>query len=653
MIAALTYIFNHKRYKEIKTAYNEATTTYKSALDVWLEHASLSITDKFEFKTCVADQLCHIQAIDAWIKAYNQIKRTASSGLIYFYSERGVKPVPSPKFDDYKAVYENTTQIRTYQRYYDTYRRLIENNREAVERYRANSFNNFTLDVVKAIALGEQRILAIANVLKTAHECEKKYKRAWNVFASDREFDKIPLNELETINENGFETKNHFLYLYEQNPHLTSLILGSEMLPIKSFSEEAIAQEEDITILLAASNGELPKVEIDSFKALVHLEPSKELKRAILDSVSYGERCNFVDTFTISEFYQLRKDFDLQGVSFDDGVSLVKNNIDAVKAFNRERGHEATTYIEDYLKAVTEGSDLSKYINEYKLQKEKRDDAKRIQRYYSKGFDALFGTLDLDTCPLSYVSNVINSEERIKAKHKELEEAERKRIEAERKRREEIRIRQEIENLRGCVSSWNQPSRSSVNCFSLYYYYPTTCDWDASEDEWNVRNLIWDFKANPNRPQSEIEIKRRHERSVSEVLPDLQRVLNRYFGTNKSQLTLVCIPSSKKIVTERRYKDLSEKLCNATGMSNGYNYVHVASEGEARHLGGVNQAQFSIDSSFFKGKYVILFDDVITSGASMERFKRLLESAGATVIAGLSIGKTKHDRQMNNPIDTI
>lgn len=237
------------------------------------------------------------------------------------------------------------------------------------------------------------------------------------------------------------------------------------------------------------------------------------------------------------------------------------------------------------------------------------------------------------------------------------EEQQRKEAEIARKaeeaRKEAERKRAELNGLISCTTSWTQPTRSSVHCFSIYNYYPTTCDWDASEDEWNVRNLIWDFKANPNKPQSEIEIKNRHERAVNGILPKINRVLNRFFGNQKSKLTLVCIPSSKRIVTERRYKDFSEQLCNETGMTNGYSHVYIAEEGDAAHLGGVVQAQFSVDSSFFKDKYVILFDDVITSGKSMERFKRLLESVGATVIGGLSIGKTKHERQSSNPIDNI
>ena len=60
--------------------------------------------------------------------------------------------------------------------------------------------------------------------------------------------------------------------------------------------------------------------------------------------------------------------------------------------------------------------------------------------------------------------------------------------------------------------------------------------------------------------------------------------------------------------------------------------------------------KFNLDSDFFKDKYVILFDDVITTGASVERFKNKMENAGATVIAALSVGKTKHERQNTQPI---
>jgi predicted amidophosphoribosyltransferase len=41
---------------------------------------------------------------------------------------------------------------------------------------------------------------------------------------------------------------------------------------------------------------------------------------------------------------------------------------------------------------------------------------------------------------------------------------------------------------------------------------------------------------------------------------------------------------------------------------------------------------------------VLLFDDVITKGDSMLRFKRKMEELGAIVVGGFSIGKTTHMR---------
>ena len=37
----------------------------------------------------------------------------------------------------------------------------------------------------------------------------------------------------------------------------------------------------------------------------------------------------------------------------------------------------------------------------------------------------------------------------------------------------------------------------------------------------------------------------------------------------------------------------------------------------------------------------------------MERMSSLLKATGATVIAGISIGRTKHQREPHNPIETL
>lgn len=649
MNAFFTYIFKHKHYKEVIAIFEQATTKYIDAFKIWCEKVGLNEYESYSSKEFISSSFEKIKEVSKWLGTYNRIKNTQREALLWIFQEKGLSSIPTLKYDEYQFIHDEIHRIGVIQGYINTYEALKRDNIEAINRFLSVSKTSHTNDEIQRIALSKDEIYRISKTLNNAHSCELKYKDAWKVFSKGRSFENIPLTELQTIKKDSFETKDQFLRIYDKDSNLISLILGNTMLPVDSFDKEAIEQEEDIVVILASRNLE----PIEPFQANIHVDNEKELKRAILDSVRYGDDCNFAATFTIAKFYSLRSEFDVIGVQFDDAVKKVKSNYDAIKAYNSANSGENKVFIEDYLRSVSERSPLYQYIEVYQNEKRQRDEAKRIKSNYPKGFNTIFGTLDLDTCSLQYVQSVIDSRERIVNKENELNKIERQRIEAERRRQEEIQKRQELRDLKSCVSTWPQPSRSSVDCFSLYYYYPTTCPWDASEDEWDVRNLIWDFKANPNRPQSLTEITNRHQRAMNEVIPDLKRVLRRYFGSKVSKLTLVCIPSSKRIVSERRYKDFSEQLCNETGITNGYSHVHIAEEGDAAHLGGVVQAQFSVDGSFFKDKYVILFDDVITSGRSMERFKRLLESAGANVIGGLSIGKTKHERQGSNPIDQI
>lgn len=649
MKATLTYIFKRKLYKDVVAKYAAATTQYSLAYDLWTNHHSYQPNDSFEWKSFVASNFSNIETIDSWIQNYNSIKQRKRDGILWLFQEKGFFQIPELGYNEYKLINDCLPQITRYQGYVDKYNSLIARSKEAVDRFLSKSTGKYTNNEIERIATHEHEIIQIANILELAKSCRNKYPRSWKVFAKRKELSDISIPELKSITEEAFNIKESFLVLYEHDEELVKLIAGPQLYPLDSFSQEALDQADELAIILA--NRDIAPIEHVDFK--VSLDNETELKRAILDSTYYGERCNFADSFTISDFYKYRRDFDDIDIHFDDALIKLKENESAVKAYNQERGNKATTYIEDYLRIVTRGSSLYDYIEKYKKEKEQREQAQRIKRNYERGYNALFNSIDPETSSLSDVLAIISAESRIINKDRELEEIERQRREAEHKRQEQLRKAQEVAELKSCVQSWYQPSRSCVNCFSLYYYYPTNWPWDASEDEWDVRNLIWDFKANPNRPQSEQEIKNRHERAVHKVIPRLTRVIQHYFGHKKTELTLVCIPSSKKIVTERRYKDLAEELCGSTGMRNGYGYVNVVSDGQARHLGGTEQAQFSVDASFFKGRYVLLFDDVITSGASMEQFKRLLEASGATVIGGLSIGKTKHERQGLNPIDRI
>lgn len=236
-------------------------------------------------------------------------------------------------------------------------------------------------------------------------------------------------------------------------------------------------------------------------------------------------------------------------------------------------------------------------------------------------------------------------------------EAEQKRIAEQKKRDEEIK-RLELQDLKNCVSSWQKPNRSTVSYFALYYYYPINCEWEASEEEWEIRNIVWGFKANPHNNQPEFETKRKQLKAIHRIIIDLRFALPHFFNDKLSKLTFVCLPASSKQATIRRFKSFSDLVCRELNLVNGFDHVTIIKDGISKNdpsntTGHSIPAEISLDESFFTGKYVLLFDDVITTGASIERFKNQIEAIGAHVIGAMSVGKTKHERQISNPIDSI
>lgn len=222
-----------------------------------------------------------------------------------------------------------------------------------------------------------------------------------------------------------------------------------------------------------------------------------------------------------------------------------------------------------------------------------------------------------------------------------------KRKEEEKKQLDQAR-RRKIEDAQrrmlGAVSSWDSLTNGLKYTY-LFYYYPTTCDFEATEEEWENRRTVWNFKNDPAKGVSELE----HEEALDEVIPSLKkRLIDTFEEENLHFLTLVCLPASTKTKNEARYKEFSERLCQETGMENGYEHIHFLRDGLSKNdpnneSGRSIQPKISFDD-WFENKYVILFDDVVTKGNTMLRYKRKLEEVGAVVVGGMCLGKTKHTR---------
>lgn len=179
---------------------------------------------------------------------------------------------------------------------------------------------------------------------------------------------------------------------------------------------------------------------------------------------------------------------------------------------------------------------------------------------------------------------------------------------------------------RNIPEAWRQ--QWSKFMFNFFDYLPTK--YEANKREWAIRKMIWDFKDG--------------KRSVS-VAELVAKKIREQFGADCENVTFVCIPASSADKNEIRYKVFAEEVARLTGCSNAYKAITVEGGRLAIHetkssktVQDVEVIKF--DSSFFNGKKVLLFDDILTQGHSYARFACALEKLGAKVLGGYFLGKT-------------
>ena len=185
----------------------------------------------------------------------------------------------------------------------------------------------------------------------------------------------------------------------------------------------------------------------------------------------------------------------------------------------------------------------------------------------------------------------------------------------------------------------------------IFYYYPTTVDFVkpySVEDE--NRKIVWNFKNDPDRNVGHY----RHQRAVDKVLRILYKILILMFGRGElKKMTFVCVPASTQIKNKARYESFSKALCDKSGMENGYEHVHFVKDGMSKNdpnnsTGCSIRPEVTFDD-WFENRLVVLFDDVVTKGETMLYYKKMLQKAGAIVVGGLCIGKTKHEKPVTLP----
>lgn len=157
-------------------------------------------------------------------------------------------------------------------------------------------------------------------------------------------------------------------------------------------------------------------------------------------------------------------------------------------------------------------------------------------------------------------------------------------------------------------------------------YLPTR--YPASSSQKNDRSAVYQFKDGYCEPR---------------IFDGLVDAVNHLAGYNKSDYVICFIPASTQYKTNIRYRNLAARLESATGVKVCFNAITRIVDTAAGHLNGKfgNPVEgLSFDASSFRGKKVILIDDVITRGTTFCRTANELLDRNAIDVYGLFVAKT-------------
>lgn len=381
MGAFLDSIFNRTYYKEVLASYELVNNKFYDAYKIWLEHESNEDDCTYSFKIKVHNNLENIKQIDRWIRNYKTLLKNNPKTIQWFFYQKGYNQVKKMTYKEYKLIHDCNRQIIQIKNELLAYSDILANNKEAVNRFLGHANCSHTYDEIDKIVASKEKIEKYTEILNKAHNCEKIFPNAWKVFAENEgENGAISIEQLSKINEFVFESKEKFLQVFNRKKNLILLILGQTSHDYKSFDQDVIKSENDVLAYLEATYEHLmPK----HFEVQIK---GDSLKRAILDSLEYGGTVRFNENYTISQFYNLRKQFDCIDKTFDNAVTLLNYNQDGIKRYNYIHHGESSLYIEDYLRIVTEGSDLKRFVENYKEESNLRKDAKAIAQAYNDGY---------------------------------------------------------------------------------------------------------------------------------------------------------------------------------------------------------------------------------------------------------------------------
>lgn len=177
---------------------------------------------------------------------------------------------------------------------------------------------------------------------------------------------------------------------------------------------------------------------------------------------------------------------------------------------------------------------------------------------------------------------------------------------------------------------WPLQKKNAMLKYAIYSYMPKRYLKHASFETQELDRMILDFKDGR---------KYATRWAVDTVLQTIGLM-------DFSSTIFACVPASCQRTTVRRYRRFAEELCRRCNAINAFDHITVKGHRRKKHLQPSMLSDdllcnTSIDEAFFKGKKVVVFDDICTTGKSSQAFIECLENAGASVRMALFLAKTK------------
>lgn len=168
----------------------------------------------------------------------------------------------------------------------------------------------------------------------------------------------------------------------------------------------------------------------------------------------------------------------------------------------------------------------------------------------------------------------------------------------------------------------------------LMDYYPINAFAGAtlSEDEEAHRKLISDFGCKLLTTPAD------HAAAEEQAIVLVSERLQATFREAISELTLIPIPASTPEETALRYERFCQGVAARTGIKNGYGLITQEEDTDDDPLPVLSDGFIYGDDIKHVGA-CILFDDLISTGNTMQTVVRTLTAAGVPFIAGLALGK--------------